>query len=191
MWYLVTEFCHNGSLDNYIQKNPGLNQQARLKLTLDVAHGMAFLHSKKIIHLDLKPANILVTGEGRCKVADFGLSKMVNSTIGCTTVQAVGGFTFKYAPPEILSANPWSYSADVYSFGITLWETLTGQTPFADVSSLPVHVLMTLIVHQGKRPTIPPTMNASVKGLVEICWITDPEKRPTFETVATVIQENL
>ncbi|KAG2638373.1 hypothetical protein PVAP13_2NG588100 [Panicum virgatum] len=130
----VTEFMASGSLKKVLlRKEKLLDRRRRITLAMDVAIGMEYLHSKDIIHFDLKCDNLLVNLNDPfrpiCKVADFGLSKVKQTTM------VSGGMrgTLPWMAPEMLemSSNMVSTKVDVYSFGIIMWEILTGQEPYA------------------------------------------------------------
>merc|ERR1711934_1247513 len=107
----------------------------RLKLLREAAVGMAFLHSKKLIHRDLKPQNLLVSQDWTCKIADFGVSTIKPAV---TQVMTCVG-TPSYMAPEVLRKGKYSEKADVYSFGVLLLEVYTGQYPYSQYD--PVQVL--------------------------------------------------
>jgi len=122
-------------------------------------------------------------------VADFGLSKTINSTIGLQSKSNIDGFTPIYAAPEIILSQKWSFPADVYSYGITLWQLMTGKMPFADQMALNQMLLMNIIAMQGKRPDIPPDMPPRLSRLIKQCWDGDFQKRPTFDEAAEQLEQ--
>ncbi|KAJ0678030.1 putative protein kinase RLK-Pelle-SD-2b family [Helianthus annuus] len=131
--FLVYEFMSNGSLDRWIyhgDREQVLEWECRKKIILDVAKGLAYLHEdcrQKIIHLDIKPQNILLDGDFNAKVSDFGLSKLIdrNQSEVMTTMRGTPG----YLAPEWLNS-VITEKVDVYSFGIVLLEMLCGRKNF-------------------------------------------------------------
>ncbi|TKW35797.2 hypothetical protein SEVIR_2G400400v4 [Setaria viridis] len=130
----VTEFMASGSLKKVLlRKEKFLDRRKRITLAMDVAIGMEYLHSKDIIHFDLKCDNLLVNlndpSRPICKVADFGLSKVKQTTMVSVGMRG----TLPWMAPEMLemSSNMVSTKVDVYSFGIIMWEILTGEEPYA------------------------------------------------------------
>ncbi|KAJ0725292.1 putative protein kinase RLK-Pelle-SD-2b family [Helianthus annuus] len=131
--FLVYEFMSNGSLDHWIyhgDREKVLEWKCRKKIILDVAKGLAYLHEEcrqKIIHLDIKPQNILLDSEFNARVSDFGLSKLIdrNQPQVMTTVRGTPG----YLAPEWLSS-VITEKVDVYGFGIVLLEMLCGRKKF-------------------------------------------------------------
>ncbi|EHA8586948.1 hypothetical protein COCNU_scaffold001198G000040 [Cocos nucifera] len=132
----VTEFMVNGSLRHVLlRKDKYLDRRKRLIIAMDAAFGMEYLHSKNIVHFDLKCDNLLVNLKDQsrpiCKVADFGLSKIKRNTLVSGGVRG----TLPWMAPELLngSSNKVSEKVDVFSFGIVMWEILTGEEPYANM----------------------------------------------------------
>ncbi|MBA0562322.1 hypothetical protein Golob_007377, partial [Gossypium lobatum] len=132
----VTEFMVNGSLRHVLlSKDRQLDRRKRLIIAMDAAFGMEYLHSKNIVHFDLKCDNLLVNLKDPvrpiCKVGDFGLSKIKRNTLVTGGVRG----TLPWMAPELLngSSSKVSEKVDVFSFGIVLWEILTGEEPYANM----------------------------------------------------------
>ena len=154
---------------------------------VDIARGMHCMHSQKqpLLHRDLKSLNILLSEkiEGpnslvNCKVADFGLTRADDSD---GLKSQVG--TFHWMAPEVLENRPYSLEADVYSFGIVMWEILARQPPFADYSH---HKIMYNVINYKERPPlnkIPSDCPDGLPMIMRACWEQDPKKRPNFGDV--------
>ncbi|XVF72165.1 hypothetical protein PTKIN_Ptkin12aG0098500 [Pterospermum kingtungense] len=132
----VTEYMVNGSLRNVlIKKDRSLDHRKKLMIAMDAAFGMEYLHSKNIVHFDLKCDNLLVNLRDPqrpiCKVGDFGLSRIKRNTLVSGGVRG----TLPWMAPELLngSSRRVSEKVDVFSFGISMWEILTGEEPYADM----------------------------------------------------------
>ncbi|XP_052181574.1 uncharacterized protein LOC127794484 isoform X2 [Diospyros lotus] len=132
----VTEFMINGSLKQFLQKKDRtIDRRKRLIIAMDAAFGMEYLHGKNIVHFDLKCENLLVNMRDPhrpvCKIGDLGLSKVKQHTLVSGGVRG----TLPWMAPELLSgkSNMVTEKIDVYSFGIVMWEVLTGDEPYADM----------------------------------------------------------
>ncbi|PIA45650.1 hypothetical protein AQUCO_01600105v1 [Aquilegia coerulea] len=177
----VTEYMVNGSLRQALQKP--LDKRKRLMIAMDVAFGMEYLHGKNIVHFDLKSDNLLVNLRDPhrpiCKVGDLGLSKVKCHTLISGGVRG----TLPWMAPELLngSSSLVSEKVDVFSFGIVMWELLTGEEPYAD---LHYGVIIGGIVSNTLRPTIPESCDPGWRSLMEACWSSDPSQRPSFTEIA-------
>lgn len=129
--WLAMEYVQGEPLDDYLRKHrPGLRE--RLLLFLEIADAVAYAHSRMVVHRDLKPGNILVTPDGRPKLLDFGVAKLLldNDASDALTRQIGLGVTPDFAAPEQLEAGLVTAASDVYALGIVLYEMLTGARPY-------------------------------------------------------------
>ncbi|XP_051214683.1 uncharacterized protein [Lolium perenne] len=184
----VTEFMVNGSLKKVLgRKDKYLDWRKRILVAMDAAIGMEYLHSKDIVHFDLKSDNLLVNVKDPsrpiCKVADFGLSKMKQATM------VSGGMrgTLPWMAPELLtmSGTKVSEKVDVYSFGVVMWEILTGEDPY---DGMHYGGVIGGILSNTLRPPVPTSCNPEWRKLMEQCWSTEPSQRPSFTEVATCLR---
>ncbi|KAL0300116.1 UNVERIFIED_CONTAM: putative serine/threonine-protein kinase DDB [Sesamum angustifolium] len=179
----VTEFMANGSLRTaLIKKNTFLDHRKKLIIAMDAAFGMEYLHSKNIVHFDLKCDNLLVNLRDPqrpiCKVGDFGLSRIKRNTLVSGGVRG----TLPWMAPELLNGSTTRVSekVDVFSFGITLWEILTGEEPYANMHC---GAIIGGIVKNTLRPPIPEECDPEWRKLMEQCWSAEPEARPSFTEI--------
>ncbi|KAF5838517.1 kinase-like domain-containing protein [Dunaliella salina] len=144
-----------------------------------VARGMAYLHSRNppILHLDLKSPNILVDAQWRIKVCDFGLSAVRRQAF---LSSACAGGTPEWMAPEMLRCEDYDEKADVWSFGVVLWELLTGEVPFVDLSPMQV-VGMVGFKRQSLSP--PGQGDTTLQQLCVMCMTQDPAERPSFTAI--------
>ncbi|XP_024961300.1 uncharacterized protein LOC112501804 isoform X2 [Cynara cardunculus var. scolymus] len=184
----VTEYMVNGSLRTALQKNErNLDKRKRLLIAMDVAFGMEYLHGKNIVHFDLKSDNLLVNLRDPhrpiCKVGDLGLSKVKRQTLISGGVRG----TLPWMAPELLngSSSLVSEKVDVFSFGIVMWELLTGDEPYAD---LHYGAIIGGIVSNTLRPAVPESCDPEWRILMERCWCAEPSERPSFTEVANQLR---
>eukprot|EP01103_Thecamoeba_quadrilineata_P008678 TRINITY_DN1840_c0_g1_i1.p1 TRINITY_DN1840_c0_g1~~TRINITY_DN1840_c0_g1_i1.p1 ORF type:complete len:740 (-),score=99.37 TRINITY_DN1840_c0_g1_i1:96-2315(-) len=172
----VSGFEHKGSLYNVLRSEPNLEWKLLLKMALDGATGMCYLHSRTppIIHRDLKSLNLLVSSTYTVKVADFGLSKFHDNDLS----SKMG--TLNWVAPEVLSELvPYGLEADVFSYGIILWEILTKEMPYNKLKPLQIVRLL----DRGERPPIPAHCDPAYKLLITDSWAEDFTKRPSFQEI--------
>lgn len=181
----VAEFMVDGSLRHVLlRKDRYLDRRKRLIIAMDAAFGMEYLHSKNIVHFDLKCDNLLVNLKDPlrpiCKVGDFGLSKIKRNTLVSGGVRG----TLPWMAPELLngSSNKVSEKVDVFSFGIVLWEILTGEEPYANMH---YGAIIGGIVNNTLRPTIPSYCDPEWRTLMEQCWAPNPAVRPSFTEITS------
>ncbi|KAK9138073.1 hypothetical protein Sjap_008667 [Stephania japonica] len=179
----VTEFMVNGSLRHVLlRKDRVLDRRKRLIIAMDAAFGMEYLHSKNIVHFDLKCDNLLVNLRDShrpiCKVGDFGLSRIKRNTLVSGGVRG----TLPWMAPELLngSSSRVSEKVDVFSFGIAMWEILTGEEPYANMHC---GAIIGGIVSNTLRPPIPEKCDPEWRKLMEECWSPEPAARPSFTEI--------
>lgn len=180
----ATEFMVNGSLKQFLhKKDRTIDRRKRLIIAMDVAFGMEYLHGKNIVHFDLKCENLLVNMRDPhrpiCKIGDLGLSKVKQQTLVSGGVRG----TLPWMAPELLSGKTSMVSdkIDVYSFGIVMWELLTGEEPYSDRHCASI---IGGIVNSSLRPEIPSWCDPEWKSLMESCWSSDPTQRPSFSEIS-------
>ncbi|ETW02456.1 TKL protein kinase [Aphanomyces invadans] len=166
----------NGSQDPSKKIPPFPNTwQKRLQMIMDVARGLQFLHSFNIVHRDLKSLNLLITDEGRVKLADFGIAKLAQDEF---MTRCCG--TYQWMAPEVIVSQSYSVSADIYSFGVVMWEICEASVPFADT---PAALVAMAVIQENKRPTISPNIPTPLKELISKCWHKEATVRPDAATI--------
>lgn len=144
---------------------------------------MNFLHTCGIIHRDLKSLNLLVSKNYDVKICDFGLSRVVDTRNAMTS--NIG--TVAWIAPELFAKKIYTEKADVYSYGIILWELWTRLMPFHDVETFSVPVL----VSRGERPDVPKDMPLEWRKLMKAAWNQKPTSRPSFKKILSRLREML
>ncbi|XP_011074274.1 serine/threonine-protein kinase CTR1 isoform X1 [Sesamum indicum] len=187
---IVTEYLPRGSLFRLIHRPAAgeiLDQRRRLRMALDVAKGVNYLHrlTPPIVHWDLKSPNLLVDKNWNVKVCDFGLSRFKANTF--ISSKSVAG-TPEWMAPEFLRGEPSNEKSDVYSFGVILWELVTMQQPWSGLSPAQV---VGAVAFQNRRPAIPPNTSPVLASLMESCWADDPAQRPSFSNIVDTLKKLL
>jgi len=189
---IVTELCDRGNLEQLLHnKKAQLSLYRRMEMAKEAAVGMAWLHGgsvSKIVHRDLKPSNLLVDKHGQIKVCDFGLAAIKPANESLQDKETIPG-TPLWMPPEVMMGRPVTEKADVYSYGIVLWEIVTQQVPFPNVKSFPVFRQRICLNHE--RPPLDSITLPSLQNLLQRLWHKDPTARPAFSEVVTTIEEIL
>ncbi|KAG7376931.1 hypothetical protein PHYPSEUDO_012541 [Phytophthora pseudosyringae] len=173
---LVFEFMENGTLTDLIRARRGPIDFFRL--TAEMAMGMNYLHLCSIMHRDLKSGNVLIDSHGTAKISDFGLSCVLE--IGSSSDLTAETGTYRWMAPEVIRHEPYSSKADVYSFGIVLWELLARDQPFRGLT--PIQAAFA-VARQQMRPALPRQTPQKIGELIEHCWHHDPARRPDFGAI--------
>jgi eukaryotic-like serine/threonine-protein kinase len=127
--FIVFEYIDGENLKELVFRSGHLPVERALELALEIAHGLAFAHQHGLVHRDVKPQNVLLNGDGRAKVTDFGIARSLDVEHGVTQTGTVLG-TSNYIAPEQASGQPVDAHTDVYSLGVVLYELLAGDVPF-------------------------------------------------------------
>lgn len=181
---IVTEYMNGGSLFSRIHPKDPSEKLTPTKLTiiaLGIAYGMSYLHSQQMIHRDLKSLNILLDANDYPKISDFGLSR---TKINDTMTGRIG--TCQWMAPEVLSSQKYDEKADVYSYGIILWEMLTGDIPYRGLTDVQIAVQ---VCKNHNRPKIPRNCPQNLAKFIKVCWSDDQDKRPDFSTIAKALED--
>eukprot|EP01025_Chloroclados_australasicus_P047293 TRINITY_DN5273_c1_g1_i2.p1 TRINITY_DN5273_c1_g1~~TRINITY_DN5273_c1_g1_i2.p1 ORF type:complete len:717 (+),score=70.08 TRINITY_DN5273_c1_g1_i2:88-2151(+) len=192
---IVTEFIKYGSLFNLLhgresQTDVGQkvcqNLGLKLKLARDVAIGMNLLHDYNILHLDLKTQNILLAESWQIKIGDYGLSRRVPREF-----ESRGSYgTPEYMAPELLRDCVKTVKADVFSYGVVLWEMVTGNKPWSHIQHR--ESIWYRVTVKGERleiPDDPEVVHPLIANLIRRCWAQDPEERPSFEEIILAFEK--
>jgi len=186
---IVTEYMQRGSLFHIMGKRKEkapLDQKLQKSVALSVARGMAYLHSRQppILHLDLKSANILVDNSWKVKLGDFGLSQIRTNTFMSSAASAGG--TPQWMAPEVLRSEKYGEAADVYSYGVVLWEVITGRAPWEDMHPMQV---VGAVGFQGRMLPMPthPDSDPVLAEMSMLCMSHDPARRPTFHDIVEIL----
>ncbi|XP_022698018.1 probable serine/threonine-protein kinase tsuA isoform X2 [Varroa jacobsoni] len=200
---LVLEMAAGGELQHVLDAEDCLPECSVRQLLLQIAEGLAFLHSQHIAHLDIKPANLLLSAawpQVDAKLCDFGISRLI---LPGEEIHEIAG-TPDYIAPEVLQYEPISLSTDMWSLGILTYVLLTGHTPFGgdtkqdtycnitlgeldfpqdlfkDVTSEAIHFITQLVVKDPKK-------RLNIGEVLKHPWLTQPSPCPSFLAITAVI----
>ncbi|CAI9087867.1 OLC1v1022051C1 [Oldenlandia corymbosa var. corymbosa] len=183
---IVTEYLPKGDLCSYLKQRGALKPTRALRYALDIARGMNYLHERKpaIIHCDLEPSNILRDDSGHLKVADFGVSKLVEvaKSVKDDRPLSYHDISCRYVAPEVFNKEEYDTKVDVFSFALILQEMIEGCPPFDSKEANEVPKLYAA----NKRPPFKAPGKSyahGIKELIQECWSERPEDRPTFKQI--------
>jgi len=191
MLFMVSPWMENGDLRSYIRSNPDTD---RLLLLSQIAAGLEYLHESKVVHGDLKAANILISERHEACIADFGLAEIVEANENSADSNAnssdwkYGGHP-RWQAPELHEDYHRTKRSDVFAFGRVIYETFTGDVPFASLKHQQVQVLA--IRGELERHLKIPSEEGRLRGFSDDMWRfmvnccnKDPKKRPSAQDVA-------
>ncbi|KAI9982943.1 hypothetical protein PInf_006747 [Phytophthora infestans] len=182
---LVIELVEQGSLWAILRtRRRQLTDEMRARFVLDTARGMSYLHQFElpILHRDMKSPNLLVERDYSIKISDFGLSRVKaqiqTMTGNCGTVQ--------WMAPEVLGNRKYTEKADVFSFGVVVWEIFMGQCPYDGMTQIQVALG---VLNHDLRPPIPRSCPRFFARLIRSCWMREPSLRPSFSELVRTLEQ--
>src|SRR5437588_498174 len=185
--FIVFEYVDGENLKELLDRSGPLPVRRALELAIQVARGLAFAHQHGLVHRDVKPQNVLLNGEGKAKVTDFGIARSLDVERGMTQTGTVLG-TSNYIAPEQASGRPVDAQTDVYSLGVVLFELLTAEVPFPGENFVAVamkHINEPPPSLVEKRPDVPLRLAAAVDRALE----KDPADRfPSMDAFAAELE---
>jgi serine/threonine protein kinase len=168
--WVVMELVEGETLSDTLKRGPLPSEQAAA-VGRSIAEALGYVHGQGLLHRDVKPANILVGRDGRVRLTDFGIARLVDAARVTSTGMMVG--TASYLAPEQVAGEPVGPPADVYALGLVLLECLTGQREYAGST---VEVALARL---HRAPQVPATLPAGWPGLLRAMTARDPSARPT------------
>ena len=185
-YFLYLEYIPGGSIKSMIDQFGGFNEILIRKYTKQILSGLKYLHDKKIIHRDIKCANILIGNNGFIKLTDFGCSKKISMKLAkkdsssngeyCTSLKG----TIPWCAPEVICHKKYGKKADIWSLGCTLIE-MTGNQPWGNIEN--IFQVMNKIGKSNLIPDIPDYLSNNFKNFLRLCFKRDPKQRANLKTL--------
>lgn len=180
--YIVMELIEGITLKSYIEKKGFLENKEAIGIAIQVAQGIAAAHEQHIIHRDIKPQNMIISRDGNVKVADFGIARAVSSqTMNATAVGSV-----HYISPEQARGGYCDERSDIYSFGITMYEMVTGRVPFEGDNTVAV-ALAHLETPITPLSQLNPVVSSGLEQIILKCTQKKPDRR--YSSIGDVITD--
>uniref|UniRef100_A0A3Q2QHG1 Mitogen-activated protein kinase kinase kinase 12 n=1 Tax=Fundulus heteroclitus TaxID=8078 RepID=A0A3Q2QHG1_FUNHE len=173
---ILMEYCAQGQLYEVLRAGRKITPSLLVEWSMGIAGGMNYLHLHKIIHRDLKSPNMLITHDDMVKISDFGTSKELSDK---STKMSFAG-TVAWMAPEVIRNEPVSEKVDIWSFGVVLWEMLTGEIPYKDVDS---SAIIWGVGNNSLQLPVPESCPDGFKILLRQCWNSKPRNRPSFRQI--------
>ncbi|KAG7439931.1 kinase-like protein [Guyanagaster necrorhizus] len=182
--FVVTPYLRNGNARKFVEAQPNCD---RLKMLTDISHGLLYLHSRKIVHGDLKAVNVLIDDARTAVLCDFGLSQIQEDIMRRASLPNIG--SLNWMSPERLAGEPLRSAADIYSFSMTIYELYTLQIPLAHLSD---EDFLPMVGYGDVRPQRPESnlITDAIWSVMAQCWIRNPTKRPTAYRVSIMLEQS-
>jgi serine/threonine protein kinase len=183
-YYMITEYLPKGSLFDYLHRDRGkLTEKDQINIAFEIAVALKYLHSRNIIHCDLKSSNILIDDNWKIKIGDFGLSRFYKPDDHEDNRGRIG--TPHWMAPEVLKGEKYETSADIFSYGMILWEIITQEIPYYGINPYQV---ISLVADKKQIVKVPEQGNNTLRKIVKKCIQYEPEQRPKLDEIVEYLQ---
>ncbi|MBA0550981.1 hypothetical protein Golob_021886 [Gossypium lobatum] len=179
---IVMKYMDAGTLDTLVKANGPFSESSISHIAYQVLSGLNYLHAFNIVHLDIKPSNLLVDQSMNVKICDFGVSKIIREHELPEFWDIYVG-TYAYMSPERLDSNGYNsryvFAADIWSLGVTLLEFYVGHFPFLPTGEKPNWMQLVLLMRFGDAPSLPKEASEDFRSFINCCLQKEPSKRWT------------
>ncbi|KAJ7904729.1 kinase-like domain-containing protein [Mycena olivaceomarginata] len=193
---LILEWCSQGTATDYLE---GKSLDERLRVILSLATGLAYVHSRNVVHGDLKGSNVLINNNGYAVLSDFGLSRALEQHTGYTTSKCSEAGSLRWSSPELV--RPWWFqpeeacvktlASDVWAFACTVFELLTDTMPYASLPfQIGFKIAQTIDQHITPLEAFaaqPVQIPDRIRATLERCWALQPAERPSMAEVVEML----
>nr|CAG4714090.1 unnamed protein product [Naegleria fowleri] len=176
---IFLEFVPGGSVSSLLRRYGRLSEDVTRQYTIQMLKGLKYLHDNRIVHRDIKGANILVSVEGKIKLADFGASRKIQDIMTHSSEFKSLTGTPHFMAPEVIMQTGHGRPADIWSIGCTIVEMYTGRPPFSEYTT--AAAVMFHIAASTEMPSFPDFVSEGCKKFLARCFIRDPNKRATVD----------
>lgn len=180
---ILMEYMDAGTLDTLLKTNGPFTESSLAHIAYQVLHGLKYLHACNIVHLDIKPSNLLVNKDMKVKIGDFGVSKIIHGIGTTPTCHNFCEGTRAYMSPERLDSHTYgsvcAYAGDVWSLGVTLLELYVGHFPFFPPEKRPSWMELFLMICCEEFPCLPKEASEEFQSFIKCCLEKEPSKRWT------------
>jgi len=176
---IVMEACMGGSLEFQIENQSGFDEETAKFYAAEILVGLEFMHKKRIIYRDLKPENVLLRASGHCTLADMGTAEKISE--GKLAKRKIG--TPFYWAPEVCkdAKNGYDFACDLFTYGVVIWEMITGKNPFKEISESKGTSASVATVKL--EPEMPDSFSSELQDLLTMLLKKNPRERPTIEVI--------
>jgi serine/threonine protein kinase len=184
---ILMEYAAGGSLADLMCLSPEaiINENLCAAYTQEILSGLCFLHDNQVIHRDIKPRNILITKNGKIKLADFGASKISRVSRNCSSSSSLKGTPLYLAPETLANRKEATMKSDIWSLGCTVYEMLTGCPPFEkEFENLNPLEIVHIKKDSDEPVPIPNEISEDAQNFLDLCFKRDVALRPTSHELA-------
>ena len=173
--YIVMEYCEKGDLSQILKKQQ-LQEQKIWKFFIQISIGLEYLHSKQILHRDIKSLNIFLSNDDSIRIGDLGVAKILNNTHAFAQTQVGSPY---YLSPELCEEKPYNTKSDVWALGCVLYEMCTTKHPF----QAPTQAALLLKIIKGSYQPLSSEYSAGLREIIDLCLEKDFKKRPSISVL--------